>query len=159
MAATLRDDPPAAKPATDPVRYADRVSFRPSPSRARRAAWALALTPAVLVATAPATASAVPPTSWENTPHVSPIYIILVLGGIPVALFVLITLLVYVPSMSRGSTYHPGEAWRGEAEWFGGPRGGLEAVDAAPRAVSGGGRPSDHPSDTQPAKGGTSGQW
>jgi hypothetical protein len=54
---------------------------------------------------------------------------LLVLVVIPLALFGLIWLLVYLPSMTRGEKYKPGQAWRGEPEWFGGPRGGLEALE------------------------------
>ena len=138
------------------------MSNRPSPSPARRAAWALALTPAALVVTATGTASAAPPSSWPNTPHVSPIYVILVLGAIPLALFALITLLVYLPSMRRGDGHAAGEAWRGDPEWFGGPRQGLEAVDAAaPAAVTSGGSTAvgGGQTDGGPGRGGTSGHW
>lgn len=129
------------------------MTTRPHSSRARRAARVLALAPAVLVTTTTGTAFADPPDSWENGPAVSALQTLLVLGGIPVALFLLITLLVYVPSMSRQESSHqPGEVWRGEAEWFGGPSAGLEAVDrASPPAATDG--------DSGPARGGASGRW
>jgi hypothetical protein len=103
------------------------------------------------VTTTAGTALAAPPDSWESPPSVSPLYIILVLGAIPLALFVVITLLVYLPSMTRGG--RADEGWRGEAEWFGGPREGLEAVDKAeqPRALSDGGAGS--------SRGGDGGRW
>jgi hypothetical protein len=112
----------------------------------------LALAPAVLVTSTAGAAVADPPDSWENTPHVSPLYTLLVLGGIPLALFVLITLLVYVPSMSKDEGYQPGQAWRGEPEWFGGPRGGLEAADRTVPPAVGDGR-------SESTRGGTSGHW
>ena len=53
---------------------------------------------------------------------------------IPIGLFILITLLVYIPSMTKNESYRPGQAWRGEPTWFGGPRGGfLEAAESKPR--------------------------
>lgn len=126
---------------------------RPSNLRVRRAARALALTPAVVLACTAGTASAAPPETWADGPAVSTLYTLLVLGAIPLGLFLLITLLVYLPSMTgRDKGYQPGQAWRGEAEWFGGPRGGLEAADAsAPPAVTDG--------RSGPARGGTSGRW
>ena len=100
--------------------------------------------------TTAAAAFADPPASWENTPHVSPLYTILVLGAIPLGLFVLITLLVCLPSMSRGEKYVPGQVWRGQPEWFGGPRDGLAAADGtAPPVVTHG----------PAARGAVSGSW
>jgi hypothetical protein len=118
----------------------------------RRAARALALTPALLVTFATGAAFADPPASWPDNDSVPPLGPLLVLLVIPAALFVLITLLVYLPSMSKGEGYRPGQAWRGEPEWFGGPRGGIEAIDSsAPPAVGAGG--------TDTTRGGTSGRW
>ena len=61
------------------------------------------------------------PDTWANNPPVSPLQVLLVIVIIPAGLFALITLLVYLPSMSRAEKYQPGQAWRGEATWFGGP--------------------------------------
>jgi hypothetical protein len=102
----------------------------------RRLARAAALAPGVLVPLAAAPALAVPPEGWPAPDPVSTLDMLLVLLGIPLALFVGITLLVYVPSMARGERYTPGLAWRNENEWFGGPRGGLGAADhAEPESV------------------------
>jgi len=117
----------------------------------RRAARALALTPALLVTFATQAAFADPPASWPDNDSVSPLWALLVLLVIPVALFVLITLLVYLPSMSKGESYRPGQVWRGEPEWFGGPRGGIEALDSSARPAVGAG--------TDTTRGGTSGRW
>jgi hypothetical protein len=111
------------------------------------------LTPAVLVTGSAGAAMADPPDTWEVGSDVSPLYTILVLGAIPLGLFLLITLLVYLPSMVRGDKGHqPGQAWRGEPEWFGGPRGGLEAADKSTVPGVTDGR-------SGPARGGTSGRW
>jgi hypothetical protein len=118
----------------------------------RRAARALALTPALLVTFATQAAFADPPASWPDNDSVSPLWALLVLLVIPVALFVLITLLVYLPSMSKGEGYRPGQVWRGEPEWFGGPRGGIEALDSSTRPAVGAG-------GTDTTRGGTSGRW
>lgn len=106
--------------------------------------------PALLVTSATGVAFAEPPATWENTAHVSGLHVVLLLVLAPVGLFALITLLVYLPSMSKGETYHPGQLWRGESEWFGGPRNGVAAVDSAvpPAALTSG-----------PTRGGASGRW
>ncbi|HYO40962.1 MAG TPA: hypothetical protein VER39_15050 [Nocardioidaceae bacterium] len=129
------------------------MTNHPPSLRVRRAARALALVPAVVVTSAAGAAYAAPPETWDNGPDVSTVYTLLVLGGIPLALLLLITLLVYLPSMTgRDKGYQPGQAWRGEAEWFGGPRGGLEAADAqsGPAVTDG---------LSTPVRGGTSGRW
>jgi hypothetical protein len=115
----------------------------------------LALGPAILVTSLTSTAFADPPRTWENPPPVSPAHVILLLVVVPAGLFLLITLLVYVPSMSKGEHYQPGRPWRSEPEWFGGPRGGVEAADRAaqPSAVGAG-----HDGG-EPDRGGTSGRW
>jgi hypothetical protein len=95
----------------------------------RRAVRALALAPAALVVLSAAPVLAAPPEQWPAPEPVSTLQTLLVLVGIPVTLFVVISLLVYVPSMARGQKYTPGLAWRSENEWFGGPRGGVEAAD------------------------------
>jgi hypothetical protein len=82
----------------------------------RRAARLLALTPAILVTGVTGAAFADAPQQWEDSPSVNSARAVLLLGGIPVLLFLLITLLVYLPSMSKGASYHPGEAWRNEPE-------------------------------------------
>ncbi len=128
------------------------VTNHPPTPALRRAARALALTPALAVTVATGTAFAEAPDTWENTPSVSPLHALLIIAVIPIGLFVLITLLVYVPSMVRGERYQPGQAWRSEPEWFGGPRSGLDAVDEADRPAVG-------PGSSESTSGGTSGRW
>jgi len=101
-----------------------------------------------------ATAVAAPPETWEDTPPVPPIDVWLVIVIIPAALFLLIWLLVFLPSMRRSESYRPGQVWRGEPEWFGGPRKGLDAVDETPAAIG-----SAHGDQGEPGRGGASGQW
>jgi hypothetical protein len=111
----------------------------------------VALVPALLVTGVTNTAFAVPPDQWADNPPVSPLHVLLVLAAIPIGLFVLIVLLVYLPSMSKGESYRPGEVWRAEPTWFGGPREGTDGLDGdtAPVAVSAG----------SSTRGGTSGRW
>ncbi len=51
----------------------------------------------------------------------STLHALLLFVGVPLALFVGITLLVMVPSIAKGPRYRPGLAWWAEPEWFGGP--------------------------------------
>lgn len=117
----------------------------------RRLGWVLALIPAISIVSSVGPAVAVPPEGWPAAEPVSSLSVILLLVGGPVALIAIITLLVYVPSMARGEKYTPGRAWRNENEWFGGPRGGVEAADnAEPKALAG-----NAPED----RGGASAHW
>jgi hypothetical protein len=118
----------------------------------RRAARVLALVPAILVTTATGAAFADPPEQWDTDQGIPALDGLMVYALIPLGLFLLITLLVYVPSMSRSETYRPGEAWRGEPEWFGGPRGGVEATGKQDQPAVQGSTPDDR-------KGGASGGW
>jgi hypothetical protein len=117
---------------------------------ARRAVRALALTPAVLLLAAATPALADAPATWERSPAVSPLHFLLIIVGIPAALFVLITLLVWVPSLAKGDRYQPGLAWRNEPEWFGGPSAGVEAAEKQdPAAIEA----------TSEERGGARAQW
>lgn len=114
----------------------------------RRVARALVLVPVLLVGGALPAAAA--PAQWPEPPSVSMLEFLLVLLIIPSGLALVIALLAAVPSMrGGGSTYQPGLAWRHEAEWFGGPRDGLEKADKSdPEAVEATGE-----------RGGASGRW
>jgi hypothetical protein len=130
------------------------VTSRRENTAVRRAARVLALLPALLVTCAAGTAFAETPEAWDDNDSVSTLYVILIMVIIPAALFLLICLLVYLPSMSRGSGgYKPGEAWRGEAEWFGGPSKGLAAVDEAEQPSGSGSTAAGS------GRGGASGSW
>ena len=99
---------------------------------------------------APVAAFADTPASWENEKHVSGLQFLVVLVLIPAGLFVVISLLAALPSMISDKGYEPGQSWRSEAEWFGGPRKGLEAADeVSQKEIESG----------DADRGGTSGQW
>jgi hypothetical protein len=73
-------------------------------------------------------------------PGLSAGMVLLVFIGVPVGLFLLIALLVSVPSMVRGPRYRPGLGWWAEPVWFGGPRGdATEHVASAEPVRAGGG--------------------
>jgi hypothetical protein len=98
-----------------------------------------------------APALAAPPEQWEPAEPVSTLQFLLVLVGIPAALFLVIAVLSLAPSMARGGKHAPGAAWRNEPEWFGGPSGGIEAADKVdPKAIEG---------HDETARGGASARW
>jgi len=68
-----------------------------------------------------APAGAEVPENWSNPEPVSLLHALLVLGGIPLGLFVLIAVLVSVPGWVSGATTGSTST---EIEWFGGPRSG-----------------------------------
>ncbi|MGH3509578.1 MAG: hypothetical protein ACRDPI_05035 [Nocardioidaceae bacterium] len=115
----------------------------------RRAVRSLALTPAIVVLVAAGPAFAEAPQAWEHDPKVNKLHALLILGAIPLGLFVLIWVLASLPYMLHGQTYHPGLAWRNEPEWFGGPDGGVDKLDTEAPAES------EPPDDT----GGASARW
>ena len=81
------------------------------------AAGAASLT--LIAAASPAGAEV--PENWSNPEPVSFLHALLVLGGIPLGLFVLIALLVSVPGFVSGASTALATP---DSEWFGGPRKG-----------------------------------
>ncbi len=111
---------------------------------ARRAAvLTFAIATSVLVA-APARAEV--PNGWSDPEPVDRLHTLLIFVGIPLLLFVLITIAVYLPAIVRGERVAPG-APAHESQWFGGPRGGTHELESGPDSVDA--------SDT----GGASGRW
>lgn len=99
------------------------------------------------VLAAPMAAYADTPQDWPDAPHVSGLDFLLVLFLIPAGIAVVISVLAALPSMIGNKGYEPGQAWRSEPEWFGGPRKGVEAA-------------GDEAGDVDEAgKGSTSARW
>ena len=122
-----------------------------APSRhvLRRAVLALSAA-AVAVIALPAVASADTPEAWEKAPHVSGLEFLVVLVLIPLGLALVISLLTVLPSMIHDRGDEPGQSGRAEAEWFGGPRKGVDAAeDLSPQQIE----------SAESGRGGTSGQW
>jgi hypothetical protein len=95
-------------------------------------------------------AAADTPSEWETAPTVSSLDFLLVLVIIPLSLAALIAVLVVLPSLAHDRGYEPGQAWRGESEWFGGPTKGVKTADeVTPDQVEASSKDS----------GGTSGRW
>lgn len=87
-----------------------------SPSPITRALL-VAATATALVSGLALPAGADVPEGWSNPPQVDPLHALLVLGAIPLALFILIGLAVYLPSVMRGEGVAPAQA---EDHWLGG---------------------------------------
>lgn len=70
------------------------------------------------------------PVSWQKVAPVSVFQFVVLLLLIPGGIALVIALLVSLPYMRRERAgYSPGQAWRGESVWFGGPRQGLDRAD------------------------------
>ena len=83
-----------------------------------------------LVVAGAGSASADVPEFWSDTDPVDPWHAVVVLVGIPLLLFVVITLLVVVPGMVKGERFTPGGQATAD-QWFGGPRSGTHELPAA----------------------------
>ena len=104
----------------------------------------------VSVVALPAVASADTPAAWDKAPHVSGLDYLLVLVLIPGGLALVIAFLASLPSMINDRGYEPGQSWRSQPEWFGGPRKGVDAADdLAPEQIEA----------AASGRGGTSGKW
>ena len=74
-------------------------------------------TAAALVSGLAFPAGAEVPEGWSSPDKVNTLHAILLLGGIPLGLFILIGLAVYLPSVMRGEGIAPAQA---EDNWLGG---------------------------------------
>lgn len=104
----------------------------------------LGLSALLVVAGASAASADTPeprPGSWEPKPDVDVLQAFLVLGGIPLLVFVVITLLYVAPALARGADLSP-NALEPENQWLGGPRkaaGELAAPDSEDSKAGGAG--------------------
>lgn len=133
--------------------------MNPTPFRRAARASVVALGLGLGLVATPALAA--PPETWENTDSGSVLFNVLVFVGVPIGAVLLITLMVYLPAMMRGESSQP--SFQESAEWFGGPRAGVEAATGGPDSHAPTlGRPAGQPgseSATEAAKGGAGGQW
>jgi hypothetical protein len=103
----------------------------------------------VITAVSALAAAVVPldvPIGWggdQNT-DVNTVEALLLLGGIPLLLFIAITLAVYAPPMARGERVAPGQP-PVENQWLGGPRTGTAELKG--------------PESEDTEAGGASGRW
>lgn len=82
------------------------------------------------------------PVGWSQPDDVNMVHALLLLVGVPLLLFILITVAVYLPSIIRGERIAPGQP-PVENQWLGGPRTGTaelkgpESEDAEAGGASG----------------------
>lgn len=110
--------------------------------RARRTSVVLLAGALVVAAGGPAGADV--PEGWSNPADVDPVHAVLLLVGVPLLLFVVITAMVVIPGIVKGERFTPG----GQAtqdQWFGGPSKGTAALPA--------------PDSDESKAGGASGRW
>ena len=132
-----------------PSRVNTREASRRSRSLLRRVALVAGAATAAVVAL-PAVASADTPAAWGDDPHVSGLQWLLILVLIPLGLGLVIALLASLPEILHHRGYEPGQSWRAQPEWFGGPGKGVEAADElSPQQIE----------TAESGRGGTSGQW
>ena len=130
-----------------------RVTNHDAPGQARtllRRAVLAVLTALVAVVALPAVASADTPAAWDDSDHVSGLQYLLILVLIPLGLALLIAVLVTLPSMIHNRGYEPGQSWRGDTEWFGGPTKGVKGADDVT---------PDQIEQSSQGAGGISGRW
>jgi hypothetical protein len=97
--------------------------------RLRRSLLALPVACLLVLAAALVTpAAADTPQAWKQAPDVSTFEFLLVLVIIPLSLAAVIALLTVLPSLASDRGYEPGQSWRDEPEWFGGPAKGVQAA-------------------------------
>ena len=89
------------------------------------------------------------PASWEEAPEVSTFGFLMVLLILPLGAAAVISLLAVLPTLGDNG-YQPGQAWRGDTEWFGGPTKGVKAADTVT---------PDQIEQSSKDAGGTSGRW
>jgi hypothetical protein len=100
-----------------------------------------------VITAASALAAVVPldvPVGWSNPSDVNMVHAVLLLAGIPLLLFILITAAVYLPSVIRGERIAPGQP-PVENQWLGGPRTGTAELKG--------------PDSEDAEAGGASGRW
>jgi hypothetical protein len=100
-----------------------------------------------VITAASALAAVVPldvPVGWPESPDVNRVHTLLIFVGIPLLLFILITLAVYAPSLARGERIAPGQP-PVENQWLGGPRTGTAELKG--------------PESEDTEAGGASGRW
>ena len=110
--------------------------------RARRTSVLLVAGALVLAAGGPAGADV--PEGWSNPSEVDPVEAVLLLVGVPLLLFLVITAIVVIPGVFKGERFTPG-GLATQDQWFGGPSMGTAELPA--------------PDNDESKAGGASGRW
>ena len=117
------------------------------PTASRRVLRASTLAVGISLAALASPAHAVPPDAWEDPDNGSMLEQLLILVGIPLLIIAVITLLTYLPSLTRKKSSQPSHAFQERSEWMGGPRKGIDAADGSTAEES------------SSSRGGASGSW
>jgi hypothetical protein len=110
-------------------------------TKSARSRWlvrASAVSLGIALGSVAAPAMAAPPEAWGKVDNGSVLHNLLWLVGTPILVCLILTLLVYLPSMMRKHSSEPGGAFRDRPEWFGGPRKGVDATDGVGESDKGG---------------------
>jgi hypothetical protein len=59
------------------------------------------------------------PQNWPDPPPMSTLHALLLFGGVPLLVIIVITLLVMAPSLAKGPRYRPDQEWDAGPEQFG----------------------------------------
>ncbi|MDF1606389.1 hypothetical protein [Nocardioides sp. YIM 152315] len=110
--------------------------------RVRRTSVVLLAGALVLAAGGPAGADV--PENWAPETEVDPTEALLLLVGVPLLIFLVITALVVIPGIVKGERFTPG-GHATQDQWFGGPRSGTAQLPA--------------PDSEESKAGGASGRW
>ncbi|MEP9364188.1 hypothetical protein ABLE68_14575 [Nocardioides sp. CN2-186] len=94
---------------------------------ARRTSVVLVAGALVVAAGGPAGADV--PEGWSDPKAVDPWHAALLLAGVPLLMFLVITLLVVIPGLVKGERFTPGGVAT-QDEWFGGPSKGTAELPA-----------------------------
>lgn len=121
------------------------INMRPTASRRVLRAFTVAVGISLVSLASPAYAA--PPDTWETADNGSLLEQLLYLVGIPLAIIAVITLLTYLPSLTRRNSDDSTPAFEDRSEWVGGPRQGVE------------GAPDASATDESSRKGGASASW
>lgn len=111
-----------------PIRYPARVNPRRSVRAGVAGAFVATTFLAPVLAAAPAFALD-PDDGDDPGPPISALEVVLIFGVIPIGVFLLIALLVSLPSIVNGPRYRPGLGWQGAPQWYGAPGAERPAVD------------------------------
>jgi hypothetical protein len=71
------------------------------------------------------------PSTWPDPPPMSTLHALLLFGGVPLLVIIVISVLVMAPSMARGPRYRPDQDWDAGPEQFGTRPLGQRAAPAA----------------------------
>lgn len=131
------------------------------PRRALRAGFVSAIVASATMVTSPAFAEVHQDDGDDPGNSISRLKMVLVLGGIPIGLFLLIALVVSLPSIMKGPRYRPGKGWQGTPEWYGAPEADKPAVagSGSQAALTGPIVTGDEADAADAADGGTSARW